>query len=464
MNTSLRMRRAPPRRRAPSSRVPSSTNQTNQISFSMNDPVFVFEGFSPCLPPKPGKIRFLLDVPNYTSANWFHVFFQKDRTLKEWRDEIEELRKPLWFTDVPQIDLGIRIQTAPFDPDGFVNRWTHAKEAADYAEAFLQRNLQMRWIVRKWIARIRERIHRKRIIGDGMDIATHEPIHPRFCVTVADPKSKATYRFHASTLHKTCLESLWYHTYGFASPCAPKNPYTNLPWSLGQLVAIWEQMAVIYMKERHTFMHKHLVSFRHSRYDIETFYEENRKDLHLHAIHTFFKDTSNADFLDTFEEVLLDVLEELDLPKDGRVFQHVSTRSVENRILAVWDDLLATYWIYQNYQEVYHDKYKSFIDLCVGLRMLYGATLDWIVEKNKYVVRRRRQQQAQTLTPSQLHIHTQLIDPGPPSPTLSISVYDVTETPRSDPVVHDTTHESDGDTVMYPCLTAVPLGENIESV
>lgn len=388
--------------------------------------------------------------------------------MKEWRDEIEELRKPIQF-GIPQIDLGIRIQTAPFDPDGFVNRWTHAKEAADYAETFLQKNLRVRWLVRKWIARVRERIYKKRVVGDGIDIATHEPIHSRFCVSVADPKSKATYRFHASTLHKTCLESLWYHTYGFASPCAPKNPYTNLCWSLGQLVTIWEQMAIIYMKERHAFLHKHLVSFRRSGYDIENFYEENRKDLHLHAVHTFFKDTSNADFLDTFEEVLLDVLEELDLPKDGRVFHHVSTRSVENRILAVWDDLLATYWIYQNYEEVYHDRHTSFTELCIALRMLYGATLDWIVQKNKYVARRRRaeqqeqpeqEQQEPDLPRSQMRLRTRLIDPGPPSPILSISLYDVPETPRS----IDPAQDSDGDTVMFPCLTAVPLGENIESV
>lgn len=67
---------------------------------------------------------------------------------------------------------------------------------------------------------------------------------PRLPIHVYDPKIKGTYVFDAFSLRKSIQMNLTFTDWMFPDPAAPKNPLTNLPFTMPQMLRILEQLRV----------------------------------------------------------------------------------------------------------------------------------------------------------------------------------------------------------------------------
>jgi hypothetical protein len=351
------------------------------IDFNFNKPGFDSPFIRPVVPEK-GKIRFITNIPNYNSTNWMHnELLYKDRTVREWDTYFKQLSSPMNLC--PQINVVPNLVVSAWDPNTpFPNIYTHRHQVVEWMYKCVCHNIRMRWLARKFVARIRVKLFAKRVIGNEADVANGLSVPEKWAVRVMDLPSKRTYVFHTYTIQNTILQSLSYQIYGISDPKMPKNPYTNIVWSIGQLIEIVNQITTNLMHNIHKLPKDSIMGFCQTRYDIEAFRLKFYKELQLKAAQSHFLDTSNDEFLTVFEETVVDILEDIDMPKDGRVFQHVSTRSVERELLREWDHLATSYWVYFNYFIVIHESHINMIEMRIGAHALYKKTLDWIINKS----------------------------------------------------------------------------------
>ena len=133
---------------------------------------------------------------------------------------------------------------------------------------------RVRWIIRKLVLRW---LFKRLISCTTHDIVTLEPI--KRPIYIVDWKSRHIYSFEAKTLHSTVTQSLLHSDAMFPSPLYPKNPLTNLPLSLGQLISVWNGFTQGTFPLSSVITYYRTVQFNHMR-----FFEEYGSVLSLYSI------------------------------------------------------------------------------------------------------------------------------------------------------------------------------------
>ncbi len=332
--------------------------------------------------PLPGTIRIV--VPSYYSTNydavingqWLHnTIHSHDRTIAEWRELIRRQREPLFPGST----------TLPYIRDAF----SYLKDHADEMERIVYKNLRIRRFFRFWLASARKRIMNRRTVGD-VDLYTMNPIPEQFRVQVCDVPTRTTYVFHVNTILRTFVSSLSYNSFGISSPQVPKNPYTNVPWTIGQLIAIIEQC--VYHKIRaHSFLPFLAQIYRESGYDIKKMYTNNTSSLNIAAARSYFSNHIDPDVIEMYLEVY-DDLEQLIPNKKNLWFlvkRKLELRSLSAELMKRWDDIILTYWIFQTYRYVLSPSMKPIHEVDEDLITLYNETCTWWSKQPKRSIRKR---------------------------------------------------------------------------
>jgi hypothetical protein len=130
------------------------------------------------------------------------------------------------------------------------------------------------------------------------DIVTGDP--PRYPIVLMDWSTKTKYIFEAATLAKDIRERLLCHDGLWAEPQAPRNPFTNLPLTQGQLISVFQQIDRAPVAQAWV-----LGAFRQARYDIKQFILVYDHPLTLYAYRTTMKSLDHFDA----RERLLDFIE-----------------------------------------------------------------------------------------------------------------------------------------------------------
>jgi len=283
-----------------------------------------------------------------------------DRTLTEWnaliKSYIEELPTKFW---------GLSL-TSPSHP------WHEYCKTGETIQAFFIQNQRMRWIARKWIMRCRTRIMKKRVIGIE-DIYTCAPIPANARVQVFDYKTRSVYQFHTNTMIKLILTQLNYGSYGIPSPTAPKNPYTNIPWNIVQLISILSQITMNLMNH-HRVIPELLYNYRVSGYNLAKFYAKSRIKLCINTAISFFKNTNDPDAQEIFIETYEDLADYTGLPlfKSNTVKQLIKRQKISKELYTSWVDLIISYWIYSNHAFFY--KINRMEDFTTQFQSLFQKT------------------------------------------------------------------------------------------
>lgn len=363
------LRRRPPK---PKPDVQRSSDVLEEIQYVTQKFLRVLHT-QPPLPPAAGKIRLLFSVPwhRVDAADPFYIALAaKDRSLTEWHAFAAE-----WNAEITRLPKDV--ETTPFYfhrilHNPFLNR--HLYGAA--LERLLVDEMRGRWWIHKWMARLRWRIYtKKRSVGAEEDLYTCRPVPPGHAVRILDIGSRSLYTFHTSTALKILMSALHYSHYGIACPIAPKNPYTNLPWSYGQLHSLVAQIGQNIWSGHHPFPAT-LLLFRETNYDVKKFAIVNRRDLAIRAAETFFKE---PDARETYNELMCDLYESLyadDPPAEARrVRLAVVNRRIAPALQERWDGCIVAAWIYENHNFL-HGGFDTYEQMLGTFLLLHTMTLD----------------------------------------------------------------------------------------
>lgn len=296
------------------------------------------------------------------------------KTPKEWCDFIESLRTPIF----PTYNFGFTLDPPAYVAPAIPHPYFHRHIVADHLRVLLEKNMRLRWIMRKCLMRLRARICRRRIVGET-DLTTMSPIPPRFLVEVLDIPTRSCYHFHASTLHCLIVGSLLHQSYALANPQPPKNPYTNLPWSLGQLISIVEQIQLCFLREHHRFLNPWVIGFRICKYNVELFLETNFRALQIMAAGFFFSDPQNLFFDSLYTETVDDLFEMAGYLRIGKVYRAVRMRNgsiLSEQLLSEWDDHVVMAFVLINHEVLPAERYKSRLCFETAISKTYRATLE----------------------------------------------------------------------------------------
>ena len=291
----------------------------------------------------PGRIRL------WSSSELLpFTVFSQDYTLKQWINIIAARKTSIF---VSEREIAVRLESSFFTSQKY------------------------RWYARQWISRVRRKIMDKRIVGEE-DFVTLQPIPCASRVTVYDLKCLRRYDFHTTTIYRTLLRSLLSNSYGIPNPHAPKNPFTNVPWSYGQMLTIVSQI-LQNLGRCHRFPHKLLRAYRNSEYDIKIFLKIAGLDLKISAAREFFGATEDPVTREIYEEVIDDLYGEEDYPASWRIIARlVKKRMLSLELMREWDNLVIAFWLYSNYK-IFIAPYWSYEDIDNQYRILNSRSHAW---------------------------------------------------------------------------------------
>jgi hypothetical protein len=305
--------------------------------------------------PSRGSIRFL-----ESDASFGLIVRAHDRTLQEWLALIKVMKtKAVSNSD---------------------------KNHAIAFERFFYTNRRLRWLVYKWIGKVRRRIMDKRVIGEE-DMVTLLPIPIDSLVSVYDIKGRNKYQFHTNTMVRTIVSSLAYGTYGVATPQEPKNPYTNISWTYGQILSIVGQLL------RNQALHHRatsviIVTYRSSNYDIQEFFKKNGVFLKLSAAKAFFAAKEDPSTIEIYNEVLDDLYDDEELPKSwSLVARLVKARHLSDDLMKEWDSVVLSFWLYTN-NIIVMSPFVSYEDIIDQFHALNTTSLHWWRTQPRRIIRR----------------------------------------------------------------------------
>jgi hypothetical protein len=327
------------------------------------------------VPPR-GTIRFFTFQHGCGGPWYIKTIVSHDRTLSEWINLINTWNKGT---------LPEKYDT----PLSNGNPFTTQRAAAVFLTELLAKELRLRWIARKFVARLRERVYARRTIGADADLCTTIPVPDYAAVFVRDRLSRCRYVFHVKAISTLIRNSLNYSNFGIACPQVPKNPFTNKPWSYSQLISITSQiLSYSYL----SCFKKHdatIYDFRICNHDISLYFQKYATQLQINGAKSFFSDINNSDTREVRKDMIDDFYEYVghDICNGWRTIrtfaaEQLLSPDLNNR----WNNLITSYWIYLNYNKIIN--FASHDSMIEEFSNLHNESYSWWCAQPHTVVRR----------------------------------------------------------------------------
>ena len=242
-----------------------------------------------CAPGCTRIFRKLLDNPDISSSNLmvslpFHKLSQ----------HMFELMNP--FNKLPKSN---------FDPPSvseFVQSSYIYKKAKAYRtvwESFIHIRYQMRRLLNAWL----NKKSQKKILPIP-NYETLEDPTPNNCIEWTDITNRCVYRIHGDTLIKSMKMYLHHSDYGFPEPLTPKNPTTNAPFTLGQLIHLVFEIYSWCGKNKKP-VPSIITKYHAAKFCLDTLSVKNRPEMTYHSCQDLFKEMADEDAV----EMWLDMIE-----------------------------------------------------------------------------------------------------------------------------------------------------------
>jgi hypothetical protein len=220
----------------------------------------------------------------------------------------------------------------------------------------------------------------QRVVGED-DLHTTTRIPAAAMVTVYDFKTRAKYIFHTNTILKMILSSLYYSSYGIASPKAPKNPYTNLEWTKPQLMSITQQI-VRNMMALHRIPPPIFLNYYNCNYNIPIFAKFCERDLGIRAGVELFKQKDDPTTLDVYGEMISTVIDEEDIAMSLRMRNMIIERKLPDILQDRWDNIVLALWIDTNIQVLYGN-YKTYTEIIDDFTKARDDTRSYLLRERR---------------------------------------------------------------------------------
>lgn len=303
-------------------------------------------------PPFPGKIRMLIkkEIPSYLSLE----LYSHDRSISEWNTLFESYKN---WKEFPQQEI-----SDPYNP------FFHWRATGVLLQKEYNYQMKLRWIIQKWVQRVRERIYRRRVVGET-DLHTLEPIAKKDAVQVFCHSTKSVYQFHIHSIIRMIKENLYFEQWGRADPMEPRNPYTNQQWSLNQLIELIHQIQTIAVNRRE-IIPSFLCRFVESQYSVKNFLNRYHLELGICATTRFFQTPESR-------VIRLEVLHQLfeQIHKLHKISLYRSIQQKKGPLQTCWEILIREKWIHDNYGYSPRYMWRDILEQTITIQQLYQQSL-----------------------------------------------------------------------------------------
>ncbi len=234
---------------------------------------------------------------------------------------------------------------ALWDTDQTYTQWMARAEGDPAVTAIFEENQRRRWLARTVWHRLTQRIWRRRT-QCNVDMIDMVEVSDADAILVTDAAHRTVYRFHRRDLFNTLLSNICMSEEMLPNPRAPRNPWTNAPFTYGQIVGVCQSLLQDYA--RHGRCPPVLFSaFWAAQFDVRRFAAENASLLGQHAITAYFKDINDHN-RDTVADTIIQLLTEAGIactPVGVRRWLRASPLTAGHR---EWLRLASDYTLYMN--------------------------------------------------------------------------------------------------------------------
>ena len=285
----------------------------------------------PIIPSIPQTIVFIRAPSpfNILPDRYFHPVLQNtldflSLSMKERNEYIEKhfpLHSP--FAGMPQFTI------VPKDP--YTSLWSKEKSLAIRRSVI--KIMRYRFLFRKFLHKWRfSRIK----LANTDDILTAEP--PKKPVYIVDWARRQAHVFEAQTIMKDITARLQQHDGLFEAPQPPRNPFTNTPFTLAQIISVWNSIS-----EAGIAVSSFFTLYRTARYSYLTFIEENNLYLRLNAHRKTFQEESCYDYKERMMDFIHLCYTAETLEYNAAAFSYILTNEPKNHVIQKWKALCEKY-------------------------------------------------------------------------------------------------------------------------
>lgn len=203
---------------------------------------------------------------------------------------------------------------------------TLLRELRDSCAPLIEENQRLRWIFKRFLNKWRFQ-NAKRV--NDIDFCTLEAF--KIPVFLMNFPKKTLHTFEADSILSDIHKKLLQHSGQIPTPIAPRNPYTNEPFTQSQLIHLFSQL-----KEKGRTRWT-LELFRKYKFNMEQFILYERKNLRIHALKSMLSSLKEWDGLD----LMVDFIETHHLEHNASFSKNLYIWSIMN----IEDDPRISEWI-----------------------------------------------------------------------------------------------------------------------
>jgi hypothetical protein len=282
--------------------------------------------------PHTTNMRFLgrpsswLIVPR-TNLNFFHKQFD----LCSTDSFVQPYNYGKYFTlKYPADSIGYAMGRAAFS-----SITQTYDELADSVEALYTKNMKLRWTMKSLLNLWRSR--QVRIINET-DLATQEI--PRKPIIFTRWSTKTAYQFEAMTILHDSLSRLLNHDQLFLNPLPPRNPFTNILLTYGELVSMHNQLRKV--GKTHWLWE----AFVTSNFNVRTLEKAYEVPMKLRCLDLMMSDTQSLATLDFILDFIIGEYTHHIMykpPGENTAFRVLTTRWDTPKVQE-WIELCVAFW------------------------------------------------------------------------------------------------------------------------
>lgn len=178
-----------------------------------------------------------------------------------------------------------------WDRDRTLSQWVELAAINEQAAGVFAANQRARWFAWKVWHRLTQRIWHRRT-QCNVDMIEMAPVADADAILITDTAHRMIYRFHRHDLFNTLLSNICMSDEMLPNPREPRNPWTNAPFTYGQIVGVCQALLQDYAR-RGRCPPVLFSAFWATRFDVRRFATENASLLSQHAINAYFKDVTD---------------------------------------------------------------------------------------------------------------------------------------------------------------------------
>lgn len=299
--------------------------------------------------PAPGKIRLLtrpIDLSIPLLKYWY-----ADMSLTEWVSTLKSL----------EADMDTKPITLALSPPNFLQIVTD----------IFMKNQRARWLSAVVLQRWKQRVWKKRT-QCNVDLIDMAEIKDRDAVLITDTKQRQMFRFHRRDLFSNLIANICMSEEMMPYPRIPTNPWSNVPWTLGQTMSVCAQLCLDYAL-RGKCPPVLLAAFCEARFDLKRFKQDNASMLSQHAIYSYFKDLTSENMA-TVYDTLTQLLTSANLGYSSNAISRWLKQTPQTALHREWLLLIRDYTVYINLHVQVRPAWRSVIDIRHDVRTLYRRT------------------------------------------------------------------------------------------